>query len=139
MNKILGITIIVLGLAIATVPQFTDCASQGHFMTVMGKQTPMTCHWAARGEIAVGAPLAVIGGVMSFSRRRNGFLALGMLGVVAGGFSMFLPHYIIDTCPGPTMACNTLMRPSLTALGSLTVIGSVVGMVLSKKESNQAG
>jgi hypothetical protein len=135
LNKILGISLVVLGLAIAIVPQFTDCASQGHFMTVMGNQVPMTCHWAARGEIAVGAPLMVMGGVMSFSRRRSGFFALGILGVVAGGFTMFLPHYIIDTCPGPTMACNTLMRPSLTALGSLTVIGSVVGMVLGKKAS----
>ena len=133
MNKYLGIFLAVLGLALAIVPNFADCASHGGYMVVMGKQIPMTCHWSARSEIAMGIPLVVIGAIMSFTRRKSGFLTLSILGGSMGILAITLPTYIIGTCPGPTMPCNTLMKPVITLLGSLTVAGSLGGLILMRK------
>ena len=133
MNKYLGIALAAFGLAIAIVPNFTDCASHGAFMTVMGKQLPMVCHWSARAEMAVGIPVALIGIMMSFKRFSSGFLGLSILGGGLGALAILLPTHIIGTCPGPTMTCNTVMKPITTVLGSLTIVGSLGGLMLSRK------
>ena len=136
MNKYLGIALAALGVAIAVVPNFTDCASHGAYMTVMGKQLPMVCHWSARSEIATGIPITVVGAMMAFNRVKSGFLTFSILGVVLGALVITLPTHIIGTCPGPTMTCNTVMKPATTALGSLTVVGSLVGLVFMRKAKN---
>lgn len=133
MNKYLGIALAALGLAIAIVPNFTDCASHGAYMTVMGKQIPMVCHWSARGEIALGIPLAFVGVMLMFTRRKSGFMTLSILGLVLGGLAIALPAGIIGTCPGPTMTCNTLMKPIINGLGSLGILGSLGGLILMRK------
>ena len=102
-------------------------------MTVMGKQIPMTCHWSARSEIAMGIPLIFVGAMMSFMRNKSGLMALSILGVVLGVLAITLPTNIIGTCGGPTMTCNTLMKPAITALGSLTIVGSLCALVLARK------
>ncbi len=136
MNKYLGIAIAALGIALAIVPNYTDCASHGGFMTVMGKQIPMVCHWSARGEMALGIPLAFIGVMMMFTQRKSGFLTLSILGVVVGGLAIALPAGIIGTCPGPTMTCNTLMKPMINGLGSLGILGSLGGLILMRKSGS---
>ena len=136
MNKFLGITLAVLAVAIAVVPSFTDCASHGIFMNVMGKQVPMVCHWSARAEIAVGVPLFGIGAMMSFTRRKTGYLILSILGVALGALAILLPTSIIGTCPTPTEPCNTIMKPTLTILGSLTIVGSLGGLILMRRASS---
>ena len=136
MNKYLGITLAVLGLALAIVPNFTDCASHGAYMTVMGKQIPMVCHWSARSEIAMGIPLVFAGVMMTFTRNKSGFFSMSILGVVLGALAITLPTSIIGTCGGPTMTCNTLMKPAITALGSLTIVGSLGALVLSRKANS---
>jgi len=135
MNRFLGIALIVFGITLAIVPGLTDCASHGAYMTVMGKQVPMVCHWSARSELAVGIPLAFVGAMMSFTRRKSGFLTLSILGVVLGGLAIGLPAGIIGTCPGPTMTCNTLMKPIISGIGSLAIVGGLVGFVLMRKAS----
>jgi hypothetical protein len=57
MNKFLGITLIVIALAIAIIPAFTDCQSQGRSLALAnGGTTAMKCHWTAQAEIASGVP-----------------------------------------------------------------------------------
>ena len=136
LNIFLGITLVVFALAIAVVPNFTDCASQGHFMTVGMMQVPMACHWAGRAEIAVGAPLVSVGAMMSFTRHKTGYLTLSILGVILGAAAILLPTSIIGTCPSPTMMCNTVMKPTLTILGSLTIVGSLGGLILMRKANS---
>ena len=136
MNKYFGISLAVLGLALAIVPNFTDCASHGAYMTVMGKQIPMTCHWSARSEIAMGIPLVFAGTMMTFTRNKSGFFSLSILGVVLGALAITLPTSIIGTCGGPTMTCNTLMKPAITLLGSLAIAGSLGGLILMRKANS---
>jgi hypothetical protein len=133
LNKVLGIALVVFGVALAVVPSFVDCASQGHFMTVMGKQLPMVCHWSAKSEIAMGVPLALVGGMFTITKRKSGFLMLSILGIALGGLAILLPAGIIGTCPTPAMTCNTVMKPTISILGSLSIVGGLVGLMLMRK------
>lgn len=132
MFKALAILIIVLGLAVAVAPQFTDCASQGKAATLAnGMEMPMKCHWAARSEIATGVPLVVVGALMALGKRRESLRNLSLLGVVLGAFVILLPTIIIGVCGSPMMLCRTVMQPALLALGGLTVVASGAAAFLS--------
>lgn len=134
MLKVLGTVLVVLALAIAIVPQFTDCYSQGHLVTLAnGTTQPMKCHWTARAEIGVGLPLLGVGAVLAASRRKGTAISISILGVVLGAVAIALPAGLIGTCAAATHICNTAMKPALTILGSLTIAGSLGAMVLARK------
>lgn len=137
MNKYLGIALIVFALAIAAIPVFTDCQSQGKSLTTdTGKTIPMKCHWTGIAEIGTGVPLVAIGSMMIVSRRKKeSLLNLGILGCILGIFTILLPTKLIGVCQS-TMLCNTAMRPSLIVLGSLVIVGSVISIALSQKASD---
>jgi len=134
MNRIFGITLIVLALAIAVVPQFTDCYSQGSVLTLAsGSTQPMKCHWTAQAEIAVGVPLVGVGAMLALSRRKGTAGSLSIMGIVLGAMAIALPFSLIGTCAAPTHLCNTAMKPALTALGSLAIVASLGAMVVARR------
>ncbi|HTY81157.1 MAG TPA: DUF4418 family protein [Dehalococcoidales bacterium] len=131
MNKVLGTAIIVLALAIVIIPQYTNCSSEGRFLTLSsGKTTPMKCHWTARAEIAAGIPILGIGATMLFARKKESFRLLGGLSLVLAVMVMLLPTSLIGVCNG-AMLCDTVMKPTLLTLGSLVGVASVLGIILS--------
>ena len=133
-DKFLGISLAVLALAIAIVPHYTDCLSHGIVMKMAsGMTAPMVCHWTAQAEIAVGVPLFAVGAVFSFTRSKTGLFTLSLLGTVLGVLAILLPAQLIGTCPGPAEPCNTMMKPAITALGSLAIMGSLGGLILRVK------
>jgi len=134
MNKFFGITLVVLALAIAIVPVFTDCQSQGKSLTTTtGKAVPMKCHWNGIAEVGIAVPLLAVGAMMTLNRRKNNLMTLGVLGIVLGGMAIAFPNGLIGVCTTPTMICHTVMKPSLTVFGSLAIVGSLGAMVLSRK------
>lgn len=134
MNKFFGIVIIVLAVAIAVVPAFTDCQSQGKsLVTSTGKAVPMKCHWSGIAEIGVAVPMLAVGAIMAVNRRKNNVMTMGVLGVVLGGLAIAFPNGLIGVCATPTMLCQTVMKPALTVLGSLAIVGSLGVMILSRK------
>jgi hypothetical protein len=134
MSKYLGVFIIVMALAIAIVPSFTDCSSQGKFMTLMsGMKAPMVCHWTAQAAIATGVPLVAVGAIMTTARRKSSLFALSIMGTVLGIFAILLPTSLIGVCTNMTSLCNTTMKPAMMVLGGLTIAGSLGGMVLMRK------
>ncbi len=137
MNKILGITLIVMALGIAIVPAFTDCQSQGKAIVLSsGKTVPMKCHWTGIAEIATGVPLAAVGIMMTFTRRKNSLYTLSGMGGILGIFAVLLPTTLIGVCTNMTALCNTVMQPTLTAMGSVAIAGSLGAMVLARKASS---
>ncbi len=135
MNKILGVTLVVLALVMAVVPQFTDCQSQGRSLTLAnGNTVAMKCHWTARGEIAVAAPLLVVGVMLAASRRKESQRNLSILGVGLGALAMLLPTYIIGVCANPMMVCNAVMQPTLLGIGGLAAAISLVGLVMAQRK-----
>jgi len=60
--KVAAIVIMLLAVAIAAVPQFTDCLADGRQLTTAdGRQIPMKCHWTARAELGLGLPILAVG------------------------------------------------------------------------------
>jgi hypothetical protein len=135
-TKGLALSIILLGLFIAIVPQYTYCTSGGpgfHAHTVAGTASavmsnqPMRCMWTARAAILAGAPLAVMGALLLFSPAKRKESILGTLTVTTGILTMLIPTYILGTCMNPSMICNTAMKPALLIAGGITVaVGAAV-------------
>jgi hypothetical protein len=128
MQKFFGISLIVLALGIAILPQFTHCKSLSSDLA-----SKMPCQQSAAAEIVVGAPLAVVGASALFTRRKDGFLALSFIGIVLGVSAILIPTKLIGVCPGGLMHCNVYMRPILLFLGTVTV-GMSGGMLASTRK-----
>ena len=108
--KVIAASIIIFGLVVGIVPQFTDCQSQGRAIELAnGRTIPMKCHWTARAEIAVAGPLLAVGGFLGFSRRKESLRALSILGIFLGVFAILIPTYLIGVCASFDMLCNSLM------------------------------
>ena len=130
--KYIGILIIVLALVIGILPQFTDCQSQGRAITTAdGKTVPMKCHWTAVAELILAIPLAAIGGMLFFSKRRETRLSLSVLGALIGVFVVLIPTTLIGVCASSMMLCNNLMMPTLVLVGILVVAAGLVNGFLA--------
>jgi hypothetical protein len=133
-NKIIGIFLIVVALAIIIVPMFTDCQSQGKYLTTStGKEVSMKCHWSGLAEIATGVPLIAVGIMMILTRRKSNIYMLGVIGIIMGILTILFPSNIIGVCQTPTMLCNTAMRPALVVLGAVAIAASAVSMLWARK------
>ncbi len=133
MNRFFGVTLIVLALAIAIWPQYNTCERNGKSITTAaGTTVPMKCKWSAQAEIAVGVPLGVLGVVALTSRRKESMRNLPVMGIVLGALAISIPNNLIGVCSS-AMPCNTVMRPSLIGLGSLAIVISLVGLVVSQR------
>ena len=136
MTKFLGIALIIFALAIAVVPFFTDCQSQGKALTLAnGTSVPMKCHWTGLAEIATSVPLIVVGAMMVANRRKENLLNLGILGSILGILVILLPTNLIGVCQS-AMLCNTAMKPALIVLGSLAIVASLAAIVLARKTND---
>lgn len=137
--RVIAAILILFGLIIGIVPQFTDCQSQGRAIELAnGKTIPMKCHWTARAEVAVAGPLLVVGGLMGFSRRKEALRVLSILGIVLGAFTILIPTYLIGVCSSFDMLCNSLMKPTLIFSGTVVFVASLIGLGLANREQPQA-
>jgi hypothetical protein len=157
--KVLAVLIIVLGLVILIVPQFTNCesgvdhpatinmqtsdahaveyASMGSMETSAGAAASvpyrmMKCFWSARAEIMTGVPLVVLGVLLLFARRKETFRVIGILTAVLGVLTIIIPTSVVGTCANAAMRCNTEMKPTLLVAGGITVALGVAVLVLGE-------
>jgi hypothetical protein len=132
--KWFGIALVVLALGIGIVPHYTDCLSQGKQLTLAnGSMQPMKCHWSAQGEIAVAAPILAVGVMLTTTKRKGAATGLSVMGVVLGAVAIAIPAKLIGTCSMPMHICNTTMKPALTALGSVTILGSLGSVLVARR------
>lgn len=133
--KAIAVILMVSALAIAVVPMFTDCESQGRGIELPnGMIIPMRCHWTGEAEIAVAVPLFLAGGLLFFSKRRESQRALSILGIALGAFAILLPTVLIGVCANDSMLCNSLMRPTLIFTGTIAIAASIIGLARVAKE-----
>lgn len=138
MFKVLGVALIILAIASAVVPMFTDCESQGLEITLAnGKTVPMKCHWSGVAELATAIPLAAIGVMMVVAKRKETLTYLSIFGIVVAGVMVAIPNWIIGVCATPTHTCVTIMRPLLTVFSSLAVAASIVGLIVSQRTKEE--
>lgn len=136
--KFIGILMVVLALVVGIVPMFTDCESQGRMLTLAdGRQISMKCHWTARAELALAVPLAAVGGIELFNKRKETKITLSILGIVLGILVILLPTALIGVCGNPEMICNMVMKPALILGGSIISGLSLISLYqsISKKET----
>lgn len=86
----------------------------------------MTCLWASRAVLGIGAVTAVIAIVRIFEtdegERRGLSLSCGLLGFLMAA----MPGPIIALCADPAMHCNAVMRPFVLVMGiAIGVTGAV--------------
>jgi hypothetical protein len=125
----------LLAVAIAIVPIFTDCESAGRMLTLAdGRQTSMKCHWTGRAELGLGLPLFAVGAMMMFSRRKEARRYLGIGGMALGAVAILLPTELIGVCMNPDMPCVSTMKPALVLMGALVIGVSLVTVVLSWRQ-----
>lgn len=136
--KFVGLLMVVLAIAVGIVPMFTDCESQGRMIELgNGRMISMKCHWTARAELAMALPLAVVGGIELFSKRKETGIVLSILGAVLGVLIILLPTALIGVCANPEMICNMIMKPALILGGSVVTGLSLISLSQSirKKET----
>ncbi len=133
MTKFLGVAMIILALALAIAPAFTDCESAGKMLTTAdGRSISMKCHWAGVAEVAAAVPLALAGIFALRSRRKETLRFAGIVGAASGVTAILLPTLLIGVCANPMMICNILMRPILLAAGILAIVASVALFVTAR-------
>ncbi len=132
--KIAAVLLVGLALAVAVVPMFTDCQSQGRALTLPnGATVAMKCHWSGVAELALAAPLALVGVTTGVSRRKESRRILAMMGVLLGALVIAVPTVLIGVCASSDMLCNAVMRPSLILAGILIMAVSVGSWVLAER------
>jgi hypothetical protein len=134
MNKGLGVAMVLLALALAIAPVFTDCESHGKMLTTAdGRSVSMKCHWAGIAEAVAAVPLAIAGIAAMRSRRRETLRLAGIVGVGSAAMALLVPTILIGTCANPMMVCNILMKPTLLATGTLALVASGALAVLARE------
>jgi hypothetical protein len=129
MIKVLAVVFVVLALVVGIVPQFTNCQADGKALTLAsGKQVAMKCLWTARASIAIALPLAAVGVMLFFARRKETQRMLAVMGGVLGAGAILLPTSLIGVC-AMEAACRDIMKPLLIAMGALAVVAAILVLV----------
>jgi hypothetical protein len=164
--KVLAVLIIILGLVIIIVPQFTNCeygadhpatldmqsssageveyASAGSMGTSTGESAGvpyrmMKCFWSARAEIVTGLPLVVLGVLLFFARRKETIRVIGILTLLLGVLTIVIPTQLVGTCANTAMVCNTEMKPALLVAGGITAALGIAVLVLGEMRRPSGG
>jgi hypothetical protein len=126
----MGFILIGLALIIGIVPLLTDCLSQGRMLTTdTGKTVPMKCHWSAIAEIAPAVGLGLVGVFNIFSKKKETYTTINMLGIALGALVIAFPTFLIGVCASNMMICNMIMRPTLLAAGTLSIVTCAVILI----------
>ena len=134
--RVIGVILLIAAIAIAVVPQFTDCESQGRALTLQnGRTVPMKCHWTAEAALGLALPLAIVGALTLFRGKKPGAGNLGVVGAGMGAIAVLLPTALIGVCASPDMVCNSVMRPFLILTGTVVTIASAAGFLIASRES----
>jgi hypothetical protein len=134
MKILIGVLLVVLALAVAIVPVFTDCLANGRSLTTAdGKMVPMKCHWTAIAEIGAGLFLGLVGIFYLFSKRKETVRMLSGFGGASGLLILAFPTVLIGVCANPMMPCNMIEKPLLIFSGILAMAISAVILVTSRK------
>jgi hypothetical protein len=137
--RIAAVLLVVLALAVAIVPVFSDCQSQGRAITLAsGSTVAMKCHWSGVAELALAAPLLFVGLAMFVSKRKETRRVLAMLGVVLGAVVVAVPTVLIGVCGNADMVCNSLMRPIVVLAGILIMVISAASWALAERATEGA-
>ena len=86
----------------------------------------MTCLWASRAVIGVGAVTAVLAIVRIFETDEGERRGLSLACALSGLLVAAMPSLVIGLCADPAMACNAVMRPFALVVGvCIALVGGI--------------
>lgn len=139
--RIIRPLIIVLGLAVAILPQLYTCQAHGFDIELRaGAHIPMVCLWTAHMEEFLGILLVIIGIMLYFWRARETAIVISILAIIIGFGVLVTPMgnamnqvflWSIGTCVNPDMPCVVVMRPALYLLGPIVMATGIGGLLLN--------
>lgn len=152
--KLLAAVLVIAGLVLAIVPQFTNCEanggtmpgttmSAGAGMSAAAKAAPaspvakMKCLWTARGGIVVGVALVALGALLFLSRRKETRRVVGIMSALMGLFAILLPLSLIGTCATDTAVCNTTMSPIMLSAGGIALAVGLITLVFNELQRDE--
>ena len=137
MFKYFGIALVCLAIALAFIPQMTDCQSQGDYATLAnGTSISMKCHWTATAQTSVAIPIGMVGLAIALPRRKNYLWVPSLMGGILGIMPILLTTTLIGTCANSAHVCNTLMKPLIIIMGGLVTTTSIVSFFFAYRSRN---
>jgi hypothetical protein len=118
-----GAVVIILGLLIATGPQFLFkvCAhEEGSFPR---------CHWSAQAEIGIGLLIAALGICIIVFADTKIHLGLFIGIFLSAIIALFIPHTLIGGCGMMSMRCRRVAFPFITLFSIMLLIYSAISAV----------
>lgn len=132
-RTMMGITTVLLGALIASVPNFilTICPHCQHM--------EMGCTWAAKTEFGIGVLIVFLGILLAFVESREIRMgistSLGFIGIL----SLLISRVIIGFCDGTCSqecSCSPLTVPVMTILSVLTAVISFINAFYLSRTKN---
>ncbi|KFI70296.1 DUF4418 family protein [Bifidobacterium merycicum] len=105
---------VILGALIAIVPQTFAHACMGH-------ATFGACHYSQQAATGIGVVILVLG-IVSFFVARPMRVGINIAIAADALLLIAVPNLLIGVCKGQMMHCRMVMLPTLTVLGTLTII-----------------
>lgn len=137
--KATGVILMVLGLAVAIVPQFFTCQYHGFAIhcTQPELTIPMKCLWTAHAMIPLGILLVLNGGGIFLGKERETRRILSISGIIIGIFVGLLVvgkgpgGPLIGICMNPDMPCVVIMQPACFLMSGIIIVVSIVVLALT--------
>lgn len=141
-SKIIGILLLLAGIAGAVVPLLTDCKAHGK---VMKNGMPMPCHYSAIALSVIGGIVILLALITIFVRMNIVHYITFILTALAGVAGFLIPNKIImigngvpmkeggwmcGLCKSPEMPCVSTMMPIMNIVLGVIIALSVIGIIL---------
>lgn len=128
-NRIIETVILILSilLTLGTPLLFHACGQTD-------EGTWMSCHWAQQACMGTGALLTVLSVILFLAKGAKAKIAVSFAVIAAAVLAILFPGTLINLCMMSGMRCRSVMRPAVTLISALLIIGAVIHIVLSRKE-----
>jgi len=128
--RITGAVLFLTGLMVLLTPRFIlpVCEYQGH--------PRMACSYTGLSEMFIGAMIISVS-VGTFFSKTNESLRWLMLVALTGGLSTMLIPVVLGYCQSSRMPCNYGTIPALRLEGSILIVVSTAGLVLSLRRGGR--
>lgn len=118
----IGLTISLLGLLLALVPQYLFPVCTKMIETAGGTFVPMKCYWSGKAELGLGLLILFTG--VFYLLAKNLWLRLGICCVLILNIflALSIPLFLIGGCAAHSMPCQLATFPAIYVLSGLLLL-----------------
>lgn len=132
-TSIFGITILVLGVLLALMPQILLPVCAKGLELANGNTVPMACHWTGIFSTVLGVLIALAGVLMLVFREAQTQQALGIFSAALALTTILIATCIVGVCKNAVMPCHMGTQPGVIVVSILTIVCSILQIAASMK------